>query len=190
MEKSRSDSIHIGNQVWMTSNLDVTSFRNGEPIPQVQDLRQWVLQDTAAMCNYEGVPCYCQRFGYLYNWHAVNDLRGLAPKGWRIPDEEDWKILIDFLGGDYSAVSSLKEKGNGSARSDYSGSNSRFSALPGGIRSMHGDFRFFDTQACFWSRSLHDRRFAKILGLNYSANNVHFGSAPFRSALSVRCIKE
>ncbi|MCK7537523.1 MAG: fibrobacter succinogenes major paralogous domain-containing protein [Marinilabiliales bacterium] len=47
-----------------------------------------------------GEPAWCyqengpktggNRYAKLYNWYAVNDPRGLAPEGWRIPTNADW----------------------------------------------------------------------------------------------------
>ena len=37
-------------------------------------------------------------FGYLYNWYAVNDPRNIAPEGWHIPGDAEWKVLEEYLG--------------------------------------------------------------------------------------------
>ena len=47
-------------------------------------------------------------YGLLYNWYAVNDLRGLAPTGWHVPSVEDYQTLISFLGGASIAGGPLK----------------------------------------------------------------------------------
>lgn len=46
----------------------------------------------------------------FYNWYAV-DTGKLAPEGWRVPTEDDWKILINYLSGfsDNGAGGKLKE---------------------------------------------------------------------------------
>jgi hypothetical protein len=35
--------------------------------------------------------------GLLYNFYAISDSRGLAPEGWRIPNDEDFKTLEGFI---------------------------------------------------------------------------------------------
>ena len=35
------DSIKIGNQEWMTRNLDVDRFRNGDLIPHIKSNEEW-----------------------------------------------------------------------------------------------------------------------------------------------------
>lgn len=34
--QSVTDTVTIGNQVWMTKNLNVDKFRNGDPIPEAK----------------------------------------------------------------------------------------------------------------------------------------------------------
>jgi uncharacterized protein (TIGR02145 family) len=92
-------NIKIGTQIWTTKNLDVSTYRNGDPIPQVQDVGSWSKLTTGAWCYYENKTTNGTIYGKLYNWYAVNDPRGLAPKGFHIPSSAEWTILIDYLGG-------------------------------------------------------------------------------------------
>jgi hypothetical protein len=43
-------------QVWMTKNLDVTTYRNGDPIPEVTDATAWSELTTGAWCYYNNDP--------------------------------------------------------------------------------------------------------------------------------------
>lgn len=83
------NSIKISEQTWAKEDLKVTHFRNGEPIPQVQDNKEWAELTTAAYCISPGG-------NFLYNWYAVNDERGLAPKGWHIPTAGEWHELDEY----------------------------------------------------------------------------------------------
>jgi len=66
----------------------------------------------------------------------VNDPRGLAPKGWHIPTNKEWRELTDYLGGWKVSVIKLKNKEGWS--DEGNGTNeSGFSALPGGRRSSY-----------------------------------------------------
>jgi uncharacterized protein (TIGR02145 family) len=40
----------------------------------------------------------------------VSDPRGLAPKGWHIPSDQEWTVLTDYLGGTGKAGSEMKSK--------------------------------------------------------------------------------
>lgn len=69
-------------------NLDVTTFRNLDPIMEAKTDKEWIRageQGIPAWCYYNNDPANNEIFGKLYNWHAVNDKRGLAPEGYRIP---------------------------------------------------------------------------------------------------------
>jgi len=69
-------------------NLDVTTFRNLDHIMQAKTDEEWIRagwQGIPAWCYYNNDPANNELFGKLYNWHAVNDKRGLAPEGYRIP---------------------------------------------------------------------------------------------------------
>lgn len=96
--------IKIGNQTWVTENLNNDHFLNGDLIYEAKTRDEWLTADQ------NGVPawCYCNnapengsKFGKLYNGHAVVDSRGLAPEGYRIPSFEDFielgiKVGISF----------------------------------------------------------------------------------------------
>ena len=69
-------------------NLDVTTFRNLDPIMEAKTDEEWIRageQGIPAWCYYDNDPANNELFGKLYNWHAVNDKRGLAPEGYRVP---------------------------------------------------------------------------------------------------------
>ncbi len=87
-------------QSWMTTNLDVDRYRNGDPIPHVTDPLVWKTLTTGAYCYYDNDSAtYAAVYGKLYNWYAVNDPRGLAPEGWHVPTDFEWTTLADCLGG-------------------------------------------------------------------------------------------
>ncbi|HEY5125334.1 MAG TPA: FISUMP domain-containing protein, partial [Ignavibacteria bacterium] len=46
-------TVIIGTQEWMAENLNVSHYRNGDVIPQVQDSAQWSKLTTGAWCYYE-----------------------------------------------------------------------------------------------------------------------------------------
>lgn len=86
----------IGNQTWMAENLNVTKFQNGDPIPEAKSAEEWRIageNKQAAFCYINNDPSTVTKYGVLYNWYAMNDKRGLAPEGWRIPKENDFQIL-------------------------------------------------------------------------------------------------
>ncbi len=91
-------TVTIGTQVWMLENLKVTHYRNGDSIPEIRDSIPWVNQTTGAWSYFNNHPGSGAVYGCLYNGHAVTDSRGLAPLGWHIPSDEEWKTLEIYLG--------------------------------------------------------------------------------------------
>ena len=96
-------SVSIGKQIWMKENLNVTFFRNGDPIPEAKSKEEWIAagkQNKPAWCSYDNDAKNDVKYGKLYNWFAVSDPRGLAPQGWKIPEFEDLNLLDTYLWGD------------------------------------------------------------------------------------------
>jgi uncharacterized protein (TIGR02145 family) len=94
-------SVKIGSQVWMAENLNVSRFKNGDPIPEAKSFEEWnkaSAEGKPAWCFYENDPKNGLKYGRLYNWYAVNDPRGLAPEGWHVPTILEWEQLNNFLG--------------------------------------------------------------------------------------------
>ena len=80
---SSSDSIFktvkIGKQEWMVENLNVDRFRNGDLIPEIKSPNEWEKAGKSgkpAWCYFENDDLNGEKYGKLYNWFAVNDLRG------------------------------------------------------------------------------------------------------------------
>ena len=89
--QSSLPTLKIGNQEWMTKNLDVDCYSNGDPIPQVQNPKDWENLKYGAWC-YHGNDLQSSK---KYNWFAVNDSRGLAPNEYEIPSIKCWTILFE-----------------------------------------------------------------------------------------------
>jgi uncharacterized protein (TIGR02145 family) len=105
-----AQTVTIGSQVWASKNLNVSTYRNGEIIPHVQDQNAWAKLTTGAWCYYDNDPSNEAKYGKLYNWYAVNDPRGLAPVGFHIPTHEEWLTLTDYLGGEALAGGKMKSE--------------------------------------------------------------------------------
>lgn len=113
-----AQTVTIGSQVWMTKNLDVSTFRNGDPIPQAKTEEEWKKAGgnrQPAWCYYDNDPANGAKYGKLYNWYAVIDPRGLAPAGYHIPSDAEWTKLKDYLGSD--AGTKMKSKSGWSSYS-------------------------------------------------------------------------
>lgn len=104
-------SVVIGNQIWMSRNLHVFKFRNGDPIPIAKSESEWQYfgeNRQPACCYYQNNGAVGSQMGLLYNWYAINDSRGLAPSGWRLPYVSDLVNLVDNFGGKFGNFNALK----------------------------------------------------------------------------------
>jgi hypothetical protein len=88
-------TIKIGTQWWMAENLRVTRYRNGNAVPKITDNSAWTTLTSGAYCTYNSDETKAAIFGRLYNWYAVSDARGLAPAGWHVPSDAEWKTSGD-----------------------------------------------------------------------------------------------
>ena len=97
-------AIKLGNQVWMTGNLNVTHYKNGDPILEVNEDTQYVL-------NWGAFRNVGVGYGCLYNYWAIEDPRGMIPDGWHVPTHEEWLELVEYLGGFKYAGGKMKQEG-------------------------------------------------------------------------------
>ena len=179
---SPNKTVKIGNQIWMTKNLNVDHYRNGDPIPEVANRKQWSNLTTGAWCYYNNDPENGKKYGKLYNWYAVNDPRGLAPKGWHIPSNEEFRELAAEVGYDGNA---LKAIGQGTGTN-----TSGFSSLFAGNFFDGGYFFDLDYYARFWSSTEFTDVSANCIYLYYDASNINFFNSDKLSGYSVRCVKD
>jgi uncharacterized protein (TIGR02145 family) len=135
----------FNNTTWMTSNLSVKHFRNGDAIPQVQSAEKWV----EATNNHKPAWCYYQdesgldKSIVLYNWFAVSDPRGLAPAGTHIPSYIEWSSLIKDNGGITIFAKKIKSKTSWETPQDLVLDDlNKFNAKPVGSRYVELDASF------------------------------------------------
>jgi uncharacterized protein (TIGR02145 family) len=201
-------TVKIGNQWWMAENLLVKTYRNGDSIHFVPSAVDWQ-NTTAACCINSSIA-----FGLLYNGYAVVDSRNIAPEGWHIASDEEWKTLEMNLGmaklsadsitwrGTSEADKMKKEKlvagngGNDWYNSDdvftvWPNNESGFTALPGGCRIFNGNPGSPGAQftAYFWSSTLNNGELW-YRNLDYRKSKVFRFYVEKRYGFSVRCVKD
>jgi uncharacterized protein (TIGR02145 family) len=192
------NGIQIENQFWLTENLNVSKYRNGDDIPQVQNEAEWTTLKTGAWCYYENKEDNGTTYGKLYNWFAVNDPRGLAPEGFHIPSDKEWKTLTNYLGGNKInnliplAGGKMKEKGKMNWEKPNKGAtnSSGFTGLPAGHRNIEGIFISKGLKAFWWSSSEVDSNNASFRNLLYNYDFLVFSATFKTQGFSIRCIKD
>lgn len=183
-------TVTIGSQIWMAENLRVTHFNNGEEIPNIQSKIFWNGTTSGACCDYDNSAQNSIRYGKLYNWFAVNDKRGIAPKGWRVANKTDWQTLIIFLGGQNVAGGKLKESGIINWKSPNIGATNStgFTALPSGGRD--GDYFGIGEECDWWDSTPTNTTSANRFYIESNTESIGFTIAEKNLGLSVRCIKD
>ena len=191
-EKANSEII-VGSTVWMQKNLAVSTFQNGDSIPLAAAKSDWIaaaLKRKPAYCLYKNDSANGDKFGYLYNWYAINDPRGLAPKGWKIASIENWNNLVAINGGKSMAGPALRDTVERWFMDNGSTNISGFSAKPGGGRNDLGVFFSGDRYAHWWTATEHDSLNAKSIILNGVSTSIMIDGANKKGAgFSVRCVK-
>ena len=182
----------IGEQIWMSTNLKVTNFSNGDPIPEAKSTEEWIKagkEGKPVWCYYNNDPKYDAIYGKLYNWYAVSDSRGLAPKNWRIPSDMDWESLIQNQGGDQIATTKLKSKENW--LNNNGGTNSSgLSIIPSGLRYDNGSFGFIQTYGIYWSSTSKDNLNAYYRYIDYPQGKISKMAHDKSHGFAVRCIQD
>jgi uncharacterized protein (TIGR02145 family) len=171
--------VKIGTQIWMSKNLDVSTYRNGDPIQYARTLEQWVdaaRKGEGAWCYYDHDPKNGAIYGKLYNWYAVNDSRGLSPAGYHLPTDLEWSLLSENLGGEEIAGFKMKST-SGWANGGNGDNNSGFNGLPGGFCNSNGNLGNITGYGYFWSSSENSTRVNK----DYYYED---------QGLSVRCLRD
>jgi len=187
-----SQSVSIDKQQWMSKNLDVAFYRNGDPIPQVTDPTAWEGLTTGAWCYYENDSKQGTKYAKLYNWYAVNDPRGLAPQGWHIPSDAEWTTLETTLGGSEVAGGKMKEPGtlNWRTPNTEATNSSGWAGLPGGFRNSDGPFGSLRSYGSWWSSTESSARSAWGRNLLWAFGSINRGDYGKQSGFSVRCLMD
>lgn len=169
----------IGKQTWMAENL-----RFNAP---------------GSRC-YDSLSSNCDTYGRLYDWSTLMDgssatdanpskVQGRCPKGWHLPSEGEWMILINELKGLSQAGQALKATtgwngiGNGT-------NTSGFSALPAGDWSLEfAQFYHKGINAYYWCTSAESAARGKYLAIS-PLKSVEIYNSDKQNGLSCRCLKD
>ncbi|MBN2001545.1 fibrobacter succinogenes major paralogous domain-containing protein [candidate division KSB1 bacterium] len=195
-------TVKIGDQCWMAENLKVTHYSNGDSIPNVINDSEWSNLSTGAYCNYNNDENNVTSYGRLYNWFAVDDSRNIAPAGWHVPSDAEWKELEMYLGMSQSDADGsyyrgtdeggkLKETGTTHWISPNTGATneSGFSALPGGYRGDDGSYSYIGCFEYFWFISETNSTEAWYRELLYNYSEIYRGMVYKVDGYSIRCVK-
>jgi len=209
-------TVVIGDKWWMAENLKTTRYRNGIDIsyPGSNDI-SWQNNTSGAYAWYDNDISNKDIYGALYNWHAVNNSNGLCPAGWRVPSDDEWTDLTNYLMTEYSIPNNDLVNGAGNAlkscrqlesplggicnTSEHPRWNSSsthfgidkfgFSALPVGYRNSNSSFFQHSTIGVWWSSTEINSESVWNRLIDYNAGHVNRSHSSMGVGFSVRCIK-
>jgi len=195
------DTVKIGDQWWMAENLKVKKYRNGDHILNLSNASLWESNIIGAYCSYGNFASTEGTYGLLYNWYAVADNRNIAPEGWHVPTDEDWKKLETYLGLEIDEINGLNWRGDregGKLKKEgtnywidpnkSANNETGFTALPGGqVFYTFDKIRYY---GYFWTSSENNDRFAWNRSLGYLYSSIHREATFKNKGLSVRLVKD
>ncbi len=199
------ETVQIGNQICITTNLKVTHYNDGSEIPNLTSDDNWVNDYDGAYCVYDNNESNADTYGYLYNWYAVNTSM-LAPEGWHVPTDAEWMELEMALGMSESEANSIGLRGTnqgsqlagnadlwiyGDFANDPEFGTSGFSALPGGYRnSGSGYYGRISNGGYFWSSTESNDTHAWVRNVHYLYLGVSRYDNSKQYGHSVRLVKD
>jgi uncharacterized protein (TIGR02145 family) len=210
-------TVFIGSQEWMAENLKTARYRDGSPIERPANGTGWVSNTSGAYGWYRDNESNKDNYGAVYNWHAVVNSAQLCPEGWRVPSDQDWTNLVDFVSTVY-ALSNHKENmaavGNrlkscrqvnspfgGDCETsvfprweaherNYGFDDFGFSALPIGSRNSEGDYipnTGYWVQ--YWSTTENTPQEAYVRYITFDSASLFRKPADKKNGYAVRCVR-
>ena len=202
--------INYGTQDWAIENANVSTFRDGSPIEKVTEQGNWNY-NSPRWCNYDNDPNKTK----LYNWWAVVNEKEIAPVGWRVPSDEDWRILEEYLvsnGYNFDGSSTIghgnklgqaiasKENWNlqdwenpyvnGPAWDPTLNNKTGFNAIPVGVRGNDGNFRFEGSKTNFWSKTWHKAGMVWRRGVHFNDPSMIRDDDSAEAGYSIRFVRD
>jgi uncharacterized protein (TIGR02145 family) len=183
----------IQGQTWLAQNLAVSTFRNGDTIFQATSEEEWV---NAGDNNIPAWTHFDHREAYysdecevkFYNWHAVNDPRGLAPEGWRVPTIKDWDDLLKHYILYKEKIDELKSEENW----DMDGRGNNLSGFNAKAYGYCGDYAGCANNGLstdWWTSEEYNAEESWSITLN-KYNDINKYESAKGAGFSVRLIKE
>lgn len=195
------NTVKIGDQWWMAENLKVSRFNDGTVIHVIDNANneEW---ETTDLPSYSIINSGSS--GYLYNGAVARSLKNVAPEGWHIPTDEEWRKMESYIGMISSEVNATGFRGEDEA-SLLASKNSTgwpaggvlfgtdefgFNAKPGGCRIVDGRINIFNTTAFWWAKDTltNGKGWYRYIDLNES--RIFRQTIYNEYGMSIRCVKD
>jgi uncharacterized protein (TIGR02145 family) len=194
------NTVQIGNQCWMQSNLQSSRYRNGDPIPTGLSYTDWASTTSGSYATHY-ISGQIDSIEKKYNYFAVVDSRGLCPTGWHVSTDSEWNTLVKFLDINADTISFPSNQSTSAGGmlkntlmwnicpSNVANNISGFSAVTTGrIHSMGGYSH--SCRSHHWTSSNFDQTNAIYRYMEYYSAEIYRFPISTNSGLSVRCLKD
>lgn len=195
-------TVKIGNKWWMAENLKVKKFRNGKSIQQIFDPSKWNVNQPA-FCLFQNSD---KASGLLYNGYTICDTSNLAPEGWHVATEQDWKDLEAQQGMPGTEIEKLNWRGSSEGDmlkvaapfdwtrfgSVWGNNKSGFNALSGGciLSNGHWSNPGLNATGFWWSSTQTSEGKLWFRHLDYKKSGIFRFYESKNYGMSVRCVKD
>lgn len=180
VEGNTYNTVQIGTQMWMASDLKVKKYNDNTSIPNRSNSTLWNTPGDTGFYALNSTKVY-------YNWHIGNSTKNVCPTGWHMPSESEWYTLITYAGGSAEAISKLNNRSwNGNNGLNTLG----FSADPTGYISENGTITNNDGTVAYWWTSSEFTNAS--YGWSYYDGNSHIAAEPHPKnyGYAIRCVKD
>jgi uncharacterized protein (TIGR02145 family) len=161
--------VKIGNQSWMSENLRFI-------VPVVS----WA---------YDNDSSIEAKFGRMYTWTAAQTA---CPKGWHLPSDKDWNVLIQSLGGQDLAGQKMQSLDSVGAAYDETVAirKSTVSSLLGGVRHPDGTYSGLNFWGGCWSSGkINDSVGSNVLFV-HGTKEIGISTNNKNAGFTVRCVRK
>lgn len=174
----------IGTQYWLTQNLSYLPSVSLSTSGPKEDKYYYVYGNSSTNIQTAKNSDNYKDYGVLYNLVAAIEA---CPEGWYLPSDEEWTVLVNFLGGFSEAGHKMKSTvgwDENGAGNNVSG----FNVKPAGSRIGSGDYSSSGREAYFCTKTNSGSYEAYYMNLKSKYPAVFIGTYRKDFGFSVRCI--
>lgn len=156
-------TVKIGKQEWLAENFAYLPYICR---PDSANCGVWVYNYSGTSPAEAKETVAYQKYGGLYSWEAA---KRLAPEGWHLPSDEEWKVLERQLGIQDAVLEEKTWRGpNNEASLLKAGGSTGLGVDFGGWMTDYGKFNFAGEHANFWCSTEFDkeRAYERLLGVH------------------------
>ena len=202
-EGNMYQTVKLGTQCWMKSNLRTKHYNDGS---EISNDYSYYSNDQKYYFDYsQQDPLH---FGFYYSGNTVSDNRGICPQGWHVPSVNEYKTLISFVKSQANYLCDLNQNNISSSLAfdlywynsgisctpSYATNATDFSAFPAGSVSIGGQVSSdnWHRSSMFWTSvdSINSPYYKHSFQILYDKREPEFKRNHKSWGLSVRCIRD